>query len=233
MPQTFVEFNVDWYRKFVESTNEKEILVSKISDLLDGKPQTSCLEIGLGIEPYFANQLASRFQNYTIIEKRVVQTILPPAVTLINKDWEDVVLREKYDVITASHVFYYFRNKKQAVAKMFKALTDNGRVIFVVNGKESDYGPLKFSFARMLGTTYTFTYDELIKLLKGKRVKEYTLPSAIHFQSYEGLYETLRLSFDSYPKEYEQLKDDVITYLKMNVRGNNFIIDQKIIEVEK
>lgn len=233
MPATIVEFNADWYQKFVQSTNEKELLVSKISELLNGKPHTSCLEIGLGISPYFANQLAHSFKKYAIVEKRIVREPLPAGVALINKDWEKLITDEKFDVVLASHVVYYFKNKRKAVQKMFDVLADNGRVIFVVNGKESDYGPLKFAFASMLGATYKFTYDELMKLLRGRKTKEYTLPAVIDFNSYEDLYETLRLSFDSYPVEYQELKDKVIQYLKTNVRGGQFIIDQKIIEVER
>lgn len=233
MPITVVEFNADWYQKFVQSTNEKELLVSKIAELLNGKPHNSCLEIGLGILPYFANQLANSFKQYKIVEKRIVNEPLTAGVSLINKDWEKLITDEKFDVVLASHVVYYFKNKRKAVQKMFDALNDNGRVIFVVNGKESDYGPLKFAFASMLGTTYKFTYDELMKLLKGRKVKEYTLPAVIRFNSYEDLYETLRLSFDSYPDEYERFRNKVIDYLKKNVRGGQFIIDQKIIEIER
>jgi len=60
-----VEFKEDWYEKLINSTNEKDILVSKISELI-GNDVESCLEIGLGTSPYFAQKLSDKFDRYTI-----------------------------------------------------------------------------------------------------------------------------------------------------------------------
>ncbi|MCH7568567.1 MAG: methyltransferase domain-containing protein [Nanoarchaeota archaeon] len=228
-----VKFNVKWYKKFIESTNEKDLLVSKISDLLEGKPQNSCLEIGLGISPYFAQKLSKNFKKYIIVEKRIIKDKLPEGVEMINDDWENIKLDNKFDVIIASHVIYYFNNKKAALEKMFNTLNEGGRIIFVINGKTSDYGPLKFAFGDMIRKKYIFTYDKLLKLLKGRKFREYTLPSTIKFSSFEDLFETLKLSFNSCPEEYEKLKGRIIKYLKENIKGQSFIIDQKLIEVKK
>ena len=228
-----VEFVINWYKKFIESTNEKDLLVKKVLDLLEGKLKNSCLEIGLGISPYFARELSKIFRRYAIVEKRLVKEKLPEGIELIQGDWEKVKLKEKFDVIIASHVVYYFKNRKEAIEKMLNSLNSGGRVFIIVNGKSSDYGPLKFAFAKMVNSEYEFTYDNLLKILEGKKIREYTFPSVINFNSYEELFEILRLSFDLYPKEYEKLKDKIISYFKENIKGNQFIIDQKIIEVTK
>jgi SAM-dependent methyltransferase len=228
-----VEFIVDWYKKFIESTNEKDLLVKKVSDLLEGKPKNSCLEVGLGISPYFAKRLSKIFKRYVILEKRIIKDKLPEGIELIQADWEKTELKNKFDVIIASHVIYYFKNKKEAIKKMLNSLNPDGRIFFVVNGKSSDYGPLKFAFAKMINSKYEFTYDGLLKLLEGNKIREYTFPSVIKFNSYEELFEILRLSFDLYPKEYEKLKDKIVGYFRENLKGNQFIIDQKIIEVTK
>jgi len=227
-----VEFNPTWYKKLITSTNEKNVLISNIADILQGKPHESCLEIGLGVYPFFAENLSNNFKRYTIVEKRRTETLLPRDVKLILDDWEKARLDEKFDVILASHVVYYFKNKRKAVEKMFASLNDNGRIIFVVNGKESDYGPIKLAFSKMIGERYVFAYDELMDFLKGRAVKQYTTPSEINFSSYEDLFETLRIFFDNYPEEYEDNKHRIIEYLKENIKGRKFILDQKIIEVE-
>ena len=180
-----VEFVLDWYKKFIESTNEKDLLVSKVSDLLEGKPKNSCLEIGLGISPYFAEKLSKLFKKYLIVERRLFKEKLPQGVELIQEDWENIRLNEKFDLIIASHVIYYFKDQKKAIEKMFDSLTENGRIFFVVNGKSSDYGPLKYAFAKMIDSEYEFTYDNLISLLEGRKIREYTFPSVINFDSYE------------------------------------------------
>jgi len=228
-----VDFNPEWYKKLINSTNEKNVLISNIEEILQGKPHETCLEIGLGVYPFFAENLSSHFKEYIIVERRKTENLLPKGVKLVIDDWENVKLDEKFDVIIASHVVYYFKDKKRAIDKMFASLNDNGRVIFVVNGKESDYGPIKLAFSKMIGEKYHFTYDELINTLKGRIIKEYTRPSKIKFSSYEDLFETLRISFDNYAKEYQDHKKDFLEYFKENVKGNYFIIDQKIIEVRK
>ena len=226
-----VEFNPNWYQKFIEKSNEKNLLVNKVSELLDGKPKNSCLEIGLGISPYFAKELSKLFSRYVIIEREIFNGEIPKNVELIQTDWEDKKIDEKFDVIVASHVIYYFRNKKKALEKMLASLNKDGRIFFIVNGSTADYGPLKLAFSKMLDIKYEFTYDELKRLLQGKNFKEYTLPSVINFKDYEELHEILKLSFDTHPKEYEQLKPKVIEYFKKNVRGKKFVIDQKVFEV--
>jgi SAM-dependent methyltransferase len=228
-----VEFHEGWYNKFVSSTNEKDILLNKIFDLIDGYPTNACLEIGLGTSPHFAKNLSQRFKEYLIVEKRSVDHPLPKGVKLVNGDWEHLELNQKFDVIIASHVIYYFKDKKKAFEKMLNHLNDDGVIFFVVNGKSSDYGPLKLAFAKILGLKYRFTYDDLIDSLKDVKYREYTVPSTISFSSYEDLFDTLRLSFDTHPKEYEDNKMNVVEYLKKNVRGSKFTIDQKIVAVTK
>lgn len=225
-----VEFHKGWYKRLISKTNEKDVLVQRISDLIKNKLHDSCLEIGLGLSPYFAKNLSSNFKEYMIIEKEKTKVPLPNGAKLINSDWENFKTNQKFDVIIASHVIYYFKDKKSAIDKMFKHLAPNGRIIFVVNGKSADYGPLKLAFSEIIGEEYKFTYDKLLDLIKERKIKEYTSPSKINFDSYEELFETLKLSFDAYPKEYQSIKQKMIGYLENNVRKGQFIIDQKIIE---
>ena len=226
-----VDFNAEWYDRLLDNTNEKTVLVNKIKSLLEGKSHESCLEIGLGTSPYFAKNLLGLFKRYVIVERQVVDISLPKGVELVNKDWEAVDLMEKFDVIIASHVIYYFKDKKKALEKIFASLNKGGRVYFVVNGKEADYGPLKRAFSEIICKKYLFTYDELMALIKSKKFREYTVPSSIHFKSYEDLFETLRISFDHYPKEYQVAKSQMIEYFRGAVGGRAFNVDQKIIEV--
>jgi len=233
MPLKKVDFIEEWYKIFLKNTDEKDILTNKIKDLLVGKDFSSGLEIGLGISPYFAKSLSGLFKKYTIIEKRLVEAKMPKGVDLINTDWEDVKLDQKFDIIIASHVIYYFNDKQAAIAKMFEHLNERGIIFFVVNGKTADYGSLKLAFANIIKDEYKFTYDELLEIIKGKEFIEYTVPSTINFKNYNDLFETLKISFDMYPEEYKAHRDEIINYLSQNIKGKKFIIDQKILKVQK
>jgi methylase of polypeptide subunit release factors len=226
-----VDFHKDWYNNLISHSNEKHLLVEKISDLLQGKTHENCLEIGLGTSAYFAERLSGLFEEYWVVEKNKFNHPVPSNVKLIEGDFEDVVLGKKFDVILASHVVYYFKDLPKTVQKIVDSLKENGRAYFVVNGKESDYGPIKDVFAIFINEPYAFTYDILKAALRSYQVKEYTTQASLSFNSYEDLYETLRLSFDLYPTEYEQQRQKVIDWLKQNVKGEKFFIDQKIIKV--
>jgi SAM-dependent methyltransferase len=226
-----VRFVDEWYRTFISHSDEKDILVNKISDLIDRKKFHSCLEIGLGISPYFAEILGKHFNKYLIVEKRLYNHALPNKIGLINEDWETVKLNQKFDVIIASHVIYYFKDKKIAIQKMFKMLNPGGVIFFVVNGKSADYGPMKIAFSKMTRQPYVFTYDELMDIIGSRSYREYTVPSTIKFDHMEELYDILKISFDAWPKEYLELKDQIIRYLRSQLGSRRFIIDQKIIEV--
>lgn len=226
-----VDFYKDWYDNLVAHSNEKGLLVEKISDLLQGKTHKNCLEIGLGTSAYFSERLQDFFQEYTIIEKEDFGGTLPEKVVFIKGDIETELFDKKFDVVIASHVVYYFTDLKTTCEKIFNLLAVGGHAYFVVNGKESDYGPVKDAFASIINEPYTFTYDKLKQCLSEYKTREYTTQASLSFESPEDLYETMRLSFDLYPRKYEENREKVIDWLSKNVVGDKFFIDQKIIEV--
>lgn len=228
-----VEFYEEWYKNLINHSNEKFLLVEKIADLIGGKKYESCLEIGLGTSFFFAENLSHLFQTYTVIEENTFDAEIPKNVKLLAGDFELVEISEKFDVIIASHVVYYFDDLKKSIEKMFDLLNEGGKIYFVVNGRESDYGAVKNAFSRFIGKPYVFTYDILKKELEEYKIQEYTTQASLHFSSIEDLYNTLKLSFDLYPNEYKEQKENMVHWLTENIQGDKFFIDQKIFEVTK
>jgi len=224
-------YNDRWFKNFVKQSDEKNLIFDKVIDIIKKLPHNSCLDIGAGSTRYnFSKKLAVLFNNYTIIEKKPYDN-LPNNINFVKGDWETIKIHNKFDIILASHVIYYFKNKKNAFKKMFNSLKKNGKIIFITNGTSSDYGLLKRKFGKIIGTNYKFTYDFIINLLKNNEYKEYTIPSLIDFDTYETLYEAMRLYFDAYPNEYTLFKDDIIKYLKNNINNNKFSTNQKILVI--
>lgn len=228
-----VDFHKEWYNNLISHSNEKEILVEKITDLLKCKTHDNCLEIGLGTSAFFSEKLNDFFNEYFVIEKNYFNEPLKSNVKLILDDFEIYNFDKKFDVIIASHVVYYFNDLSKTIKKMISLLKDDGRIYFIVNGKESNYGPIKNAFAKLINKPCVFTYDILKSELRNYKIKEYSIQSSLSFNSYEELYESMRLSFDLYPNEYEYQKNNVIKWLTENIKENKFLIDQKIIEVTK
>lgn len=232
MPVEKVTFNEEWYNNLISKSDEKHQLLDKFKEII-GKKYSSCLEIGLGTTSHFSDSLSKSFDKYVIIEKEDVRINLPKGVKLINADWEKVKLKQKFDVIIASHVVYYFDNKENAIQKIFDSLTPNGIAIFVVNGKDADYGPLKTKFAELVNSRYTFTYDKLIKIIGSKNLEEHSSPSKIAFKETSDLFNTLKLSFDQYPKEYSALKKEMLKYFENHFSTKIYLtINQKIFVVK-
>ncbi|MBU0535618.1 MAG: class I SAM-dependent methyltransferase [Nanoarchaeota archaeon] len=234
-------FYPEWYARFVSRTDEKELLPKELEKILGENKGGSCLEIGLGIGPHFAEVLAPHFDNYQIIEKRKTDPKLPKGVQLVNADWEQYKSEQGSDVIIASHVIYYFKDLKKGVDKVIDSLNDKGRAFFVVNGANNNYGALKSAFEVLRNHNqpteklpkYTFTYHRLMEALNGRKFKEHVVPTAVSFSSPVDLFETLKISFDNYPGTYDLMKGTMVAYIKDNLRGDRFYIDQKIIEVSK
>ncbi|HBU28119.1 TPA: hypothetical protein DEB00_03320 [Candidatus Uhrbacteria bacterium] len=232
MPVEKVTFNEDWYNNLISKSDEKNILLDKFKAII-GDSFSSCLEIGLGTTSHFADSLSQSFDKYVVVEKEEVKIDLPKNVELINEDWEEVKLKQKFDVIIASHVIYYFNNKKKAIQKVFDSLTPNGIALFVVNGKDADYGPLKTKFSELVNDKYTFTYDELKTILDSNNFEEHSIPSKIIFKKPADLFDTLKLSFDQYPEEYTALKEDMVRFFENYFSTKKYLtINQKIFVVK-
>lgn len=155
-------FNEIWYDKFVKSGNEKDNIVMELGKLFEDVSNLSCLEIGIGTKPFLANKLGGKFNKYTILEKENYSNYnLPSNIYFINSDWEEFESTEKFDIIIASHVVYYFDDKKSAIEKMISYLKPHGKLIIIINGKGFDYGLAKLKFSKLINKQYKFTYDEI------------------------------------------------------------------------
>jgi SAM-dependent methyltransferase len=210
-----VEFNSNWYDALFNNSNEKKLISLKISELHKNQNHNSFLEIGMGTAPFFAKNLSELFHEYWIVEKHSFLAPLPVNVKYIQDDFENINLEKKFDGILLSHVVYYFSNLDETINKTMALLEDGGVVYFVVNGKDADYGPLKKAFSEITKKPLISTYDILKdSALKNFHLTEHTLPAKIFFNSYEDLYESMRLFFDIYPKEFEENKSEIISWLK-------------------
>jgi SAM-dependent methyltransferase len=224
-----VEFNEEWYKNLFNNSNEKELISSKIAELHSIKNHKKFLEIGMGSAPFFANKLCGYFEEYWIIERQKWNGLLPNNVKFVQSDFENHIFENKFDGILLSHVIYYFLNLEKAIHKTLAMLEENGCVYFVVNGKDGNYGPLKHAFTEITNTPLVFTYDLLKNLLVNKfDFEEHSLPTKVFFDSYEKLYESMKLFFDLFPTEFENYKSEIISWLRKNIKKSEFRMNQKI-----
>ncbi|RAJ10695.1 methylase of polypeptide subunit release factors [Chitinophaga skermanii] len=223
-----IVFNPQWYNNLVSRSNEKTLIINAIQKLAAMHKASSCLEIGMGTGKQFSDALAPLFDHYTIIEKYEHALTFHPNVAFIQSDWENVALTQQYDIIIASHVFYYFSDKAAAIHKMLNALTGKGILVLVLNGTGADYGKIKQFFTDLTGYPHTFAHDEFLAI---PGIKEqcltFTLPSVLHFNEPADLYQSLQLSFDHHAEAYAAHQAHITSFIADNFPGQ-FHIHQKL-----
>jgi SAM-dependent methyltransferase len=232
-----VEFIEDWYDNLLNNSDEKEVLIRKILDLQNNSFKDAFLEIGMGTSACFSEKLRPFFKEYWIVDNRPCNASLPENVKYIHEDFENVKLQRTFDVILLSHVIYYFKNLDFVIEKTINLLKKDGSAYFVVNGKDADYGLVKNAFSEFIDIPYSFTYDRLKEALykhqKEYQITEHSVPSHVFFKSHAELYELLKLFFDVFPEEFQKNKERIISWLKKNIKGNKFKMNQKIFELRK
>lgn len=228
-----LKFYDSWYNDLIDKGNEKILLLEAVQNLTKNNKKVHFLEIGMGTIPLFANGLHKMVDNYTIIEKKSLQHPLPENVYYIQDDFETAIISQSFDIILASHVIYYFQDLNKAIEKIINQLKNNGIAIFVVNGKDFDYGLTKNAVSKITKKTFIFTYDILIHALKKFKYKEQFINTEIFFKDHEELYKSLRLFFDLIPKEYENNKKNITNWLSQNIKGKSFKMKQKLFIVPK
>ncbi len=229
-----VKFYENWYKDLLYNSNEKELLAQKILELHKTQRHASFLEVGMGTSPFFANKLGGFFDEYWIVEKKKSNIFFPDNVRFVHSDFEDFSCKRKFDGILLSHVIYYFSNLNKSIKRSIDLLHENGCAYFVVNGNDSDYGKIKKFFSEITKRPLIFTYDLLKNaIIKNYHVVEIPLPTKVFFDTYEDLFERLRLFFDLFPEEFEENKSSIISWLKKNVAVGEFCMNQKIFIVKR
>jgi len=236
MKKLIPDFHTDWYENFISNSNEKELISQRLQEQLKRMSKSKCLEIGVGTEPIFYNFLSKLVDQYDVIEREITDSIKNSSVNLIEGDWENIEVNEKYDVIICSHVLYYFRNKPKAIEKMLQCLNPNGKIFFVVNGNEKDYAKIKSFFSSLIDIEYIPTYLTLKNILEDNFSvikKESSFTTFVNFDTGEDLYNILRLSFDLHTEEYKKYKKEIEEFITENFLNNVFEIEQKMLVVSK
>jgi SAM-dependent methyltransferase len=226
-----LKFKSEWYKQIVENSNEKTRLANFIKNTFLQQKIEALLEIGMGIEPIFSNILSEKVGRYVIIEKESVSAAIkiPPNVQIVEGDFENKQIEDNFDLIILSHVIYYFLDLESAIQRAFRLLNEKGKLIFIVNEISGDYAHTKEAFAEIAGITFTYTYDLLKHVLQHRIYEEHTVETYITFDSHANLYEYLRLFFDLFPNEYSANREKITRWLKNNINGHKFYINQKVI----
>jgi cyclopropane fatty-acyl-phospholipid synthase-like methyltransferase len=166
------------FELLTKNTNEygsKGVLMQALKKfaLKDINPKSKLLDIGTG-SGNLTVTLSKRFSNIVIIEpgRKFFNSVCAFIKCRgFNKKWEKVnVGNEKFDLVLAIHVFYYIakRDWHRQISRMINALSDNGKLVIVLQSKKSHL----YAFAnQFLKKESNINSEELIKILRKQRTK--------------------------------------------------------------
>jgi SAM-dependent methyltransferase len=217
------------FENFVNHSDEKEKVESKILDILNAEKPKKILNIGSGFDNLSnSREFPDSVEKITLVEKNTsyVQSYTETKAEVIHADFEFWQTDEKYDVILASHVLYYFKDKKLAIEKVLSHLNDGGIALFVINEPSKDYRKLKDFVFGFYDKQYIFTYDKLIKAVNdlGCKFDEVKIDCNITAKSNEELYKALRLWFEMDLNSYYEHEKEIGTLFPENkVKYTNIV----------
>jgi len=209
------------FENFVNHSDEKEKVESKILDILSIKKPSNLLNIGSGFDNLSKSKnFPDSIGKITLVEKNTsyVQSYTETKTEVIHADFEFWNSEEKYDAILASHVLYYFKDKKLAIEKVLSHLNEGGVALFVVHEPSKDYKKIKDFVFGFYGKKYTFTYDKLVSAVNeiGCKFDESKVDCSITAKSSEELYKALRLWFEMDLNSYYEHEKEIIPLLQEN-----------------
>jgi|GEM_PF-2422832 len=209
------------FENFISHSDEKEKVEAKILDILNENNPKNLLNIGSGFDNLSKSKnFPNSINKITLVEKNTsyVQSYTETKTDVVHADFEFWQGEEKYEAILASHVLYYFNDKKRAVEKVFSHLKDGGIALFVVHEPVKDYKKIKDFVFGFYGKKYSFTYDKLTKAVNdlGYKFDEIKIDCSITAKSKEDLYKALRLWFEMDLNSYYEHEKEIMTLFPEN-----------------
>lgn len=225
-----IKYNPDQFKLFLKYSDEKSKLVQAVEGIVTGRPG-SVLEIGSGPIPHFSRLLAPHSSRYVLLEPGKIEESLHDTVILKRKTWESFHPFLKYDTILASHVIAYFYDKKKQIDRMYGTLRNDGRLIIVENGLDSDFGDVLNMVALMEGYWgVDFNLPHVLEALEGKEYEEHTVNATLKVPDAETL---LNILFSQ--ERVDRMKDErkILELLEQYVNGTSFNLENKLFIVKK
>lgn len=159
-------------RQFSKFTNEKSLLTKRLIEILNPNHNDSILDIGCG-EGHLLMDMATITKQSTGIEpdtkmmKLAKYNLKGTNVQLIQTKFENYESNRKFTIVTASHVFSFFRDKESAINKIINLTEKNGKIAIVLHSSRDDQLHLLSQVNSRLGKLHDhITTEALFSYLK-------------------------------------------------------------------
>jgi len=174
-----------YFEEFLRKTNQKENISSfLISNFSAKHKRIKILSIGAGSGEDnigFLEYLKSRnidFEffyfdpsklSFNLFKEKIKRAKLLNYLSYVGFDkFELYETKEKFDIINASHVFYYLGDWEKSLNKLYAVLKNNGSAFIFIQSEDSDNFKFRNKFLKnIFGNNYAERFgEELIKIVK-------------------------------------------------------------------
>lgn len=219
------------FRKFKKLTKEEFFIAKEIKKRTKIKENDTILDVGCA-DGTLSKSLVKTSRNITFLD--VNEFDFSPQEEFIHCSFEKAKINKKYDYILTSHVWgHFYRNKSfnYCFKKALNLLKEDGKLIIIHNSNNDFTGKL-IDFSKNLFNKMEFDIF-LDKHLKDVKYKEDYFNVLLKAKTYRELAELIQVLIIVPDKMYYSKIDDMIEFLKKNLKKPEFEINQKIIIVNR
>lgn len=215
--------------QFKEITQEEDVIIKHMREMLNIDEDTSILDIGAG-DGTISRNLQSNVSNIFLVE--IDEFDFPEEITVFKDTWEDAAIDGNYDIVLASHVwghFHYTKSIKEAFSKMKKSTNRGGRLVVCYNTNLDFVGSLIKKSKSWFNSFQYDIFDET--LLVGLEYSELHFSVTLKAKTFEELAGLVQVLIIVSDEEFEEKKSDIVCFLENHLKEPAFEIKQKIVSI--
>lgn len=219
-------------RHFSKFSNEKILLTKRLIEILDLNSKDSVLDIGCG-EGHLLREMSNIAKQSMGIDpdpqmiKLAKNNLKGTNSQLIQTTFENYEPNQKFTIITASHVFSFFRDKESAINKIIDLTEKNGKISIVLHSSRD----VQLQFLSQVNSQLRRSCDhmaaeDMFSYLekRGLKPKLEELETSMTLHNFDDVLKMSYFLFRIKPTEINSTISQMLKNLISNYQKNNEII---------
>lgn len=192
------------FQNYLNWSNEKDVVLKTLKEII---PQNSnnLLDIGTGngtlcsgLEGMFASITAVEPSKNSIDELR--KKCSSKKYHIIHDDFDNLDIKEKFDVILLSHSIRFLQNPEKQIMKIQQLLNKEGIIIIVANAVDRDFSEFYQTFKKEIVNNpkddFYFNYEKML-MNNGFKVKVIKVNATLNIPTIDDAISLLDFFYDT------------------------------------
>lgn len=219
-----------FFDKFKKNTKEEYLIIENILNILPINENSTVLDIGSS-NGVISSGIQKNIKLISLVD--IDETNIPENFNFIRSEWEKAELKDKFDIVLASHVwghFFYTKTQKNALMKMEKAVKRGGHLILVFNSNDGFLSDLiSFVEENNIDSQYD-QFDE--KMLKGYEFQARRFEVVLCAESFDELSNYMQVLFVMSDINFLNVKDKFNFFLQKHLSEPVLRFNQIVVRID-